>query len=107
MFSYFRHESRLIREGGIIRSLAGSFIFGGVMPIMMGLTFTVFVVSGGELTSQRVFTTLSIVNPLRLTSITFVVNSFFLLYETRVALKRIQVNIYHEWNYHGKTSNVE
>ncbi len=61
---------------------------------MMGVTFLTFVATGGELTPQRVFTTLSLLTLLRRTNGTFLIRGFFLLNEASVALHRIQVHEY-------------
>ena len=55
------------------------------------LVFTVYVTTGGTLTPKKVFTTLSLVTFLRLTSIHFVILNALGMSEGRVALKRIQV----------------
>ena len=68
-----------------------AFNFGCLQPLMVGMTFLVFVAAGGELTPQRVFTTLSLLSQLRRTSGAYLVRSFFLLNEASVALQRIQV----------------
>ena len=86
-----RHESRLIRYGGVIKALASAFNYGGAISIMMGLTFLTFIGTGGKLTTQRVFTTLSLVVFLNRISVDFIVRCFFLLSEATVALNRIQV----------------
>ena len=58
---------------------------------MMALTFITFAAVGGEVTPRRVFTTLSLIGFLRRSSIAFIVRCFFVVYEARVALVRIQV----------------
>ena len=87
----FRHETKLIRYGGVIRTLTSAFNFGVFLQLMMGVTFLVFVATGGELTPQRVFTTLSLLHHLRRTNGAFMIRSFFLLNEASVALSRIKV----------------
>lgn len=87
-----RSESLLILKGGIARALTQAFNLGIVVPVMMALTFIVFTATGGELTPRRVFTTLSLIGFLRRSSVAFLVRCFFLVYEARVALVRIQVS---------------
>ncbi len=87
----YRYEIKLIAFGGIIRVLTIAFNFGGISPFIFGTTFLVYVGAGGELTAQRVFTTLSLINVLRRISVTFIVRCFFNLYEASVANSRIQV----------------
>ena len=87
-----RSESLLILKGGITRAVTQAFNFGIAAPFMMAVTFIVFTAAGGELTPRRVFTTLSLIGFLRRSSIAFIVRCFFLVYEARVALVRIQVN---------------
>ena len=82
---------KLIAIGGVIRMLTTAFNFGGLITLVFGVTFLVYAGSGGELSAQRVFTTLSLVNILRRISVTFIVRCFFLLYEASVANSRIQV----------------
>ena len=67
------------------------FILGGLQPLMVGMTFLVFVATGGELTPQRVFTTLSLLSQLWRTNGFFLIWNFFFLNEVSVALQRIQV----------------
>ena len=86
-----RHEVKLITYSGIIRNLSISFNVAGIRPFIMGVTFLVFVGTGGELTTKKVFTTISLFTVLS-TSIIFLVRCFFLLYEAFVAIKRIQVS---------------
>lgn len=88
---YFRLESLLILKGGVARTLTQAFNFAIAVPLMMALTFITFAAVGGEVTPRRVFTTLSLIGFLRRSSIAFIVRCFFLVYEARVALVRIQV----------------
>ena len=87
-----RLESVLILKGGIARALTQAFNFGIAVPFMMALTFIVYTAVGGELTPRRVFTTLSLIGFLRRSSIAFIVRCFYLVYEAKVALVRIQVS---------------
>ena len=88
-----RLETILILKGGITRTLTQAFNIGIALPLMMALTFITFAAVGGEVTPRRVFTTLSLIGFLRRSSITFIVRCFFIVYEARVALVRIQVTI--------------
>ena len=74
------------------RALTQAFNFGIAVPVMMALTFIAFTATGGELTPRRVFTTLSLIGFLRRSSTAFIVRCFFLVYEARVAIVRIQVS---------------
>ena len=89
--SHYRLETVLILKGGIARTLTQAFNFGIAVPFMMALTFITFAAVGGEVTPRRVFTTLSLIGFLRRSSIAFIVRCFFVVYEARVALVRIQV----------------
>ena len=57
----------------------------------MGVTFLIFVAVGGELTPQRVFTTLALLNHVRRTNGIYLIRNFFHLNEASVALSRIQI----------------
>lgn len=83
---------KLITYGGIIRNISISFNITGVTTLIVGVTFLVFEGAGGKLTLQKIFTTLSLFYVLKRTSITFIVFSFFNVYEGFVAIKRIQVS---------------
>ena len=91
MYLSLRHETKLIRYGGLIQALTTLFTFAGFQQLMTGVTFLTFVATGGELTLQRVFTTISLLILLKRNAGTFLIRGFFLLYEVSVALKRIQV----------------
>ena len=88
-----RREIKLIAFGGVINVLTAAFNFGGVVPFMFGTMFLVYAGNGGELTVQRVFTTLSLVIFLRRVTLLFMVRCFFLLYEASIANTRIQVSL--------------
>ena len=64
------------------------------LPAIMTLTFTTFVATGGLLTPRRVFTVFSLVDVVRINSITYVNYALFLLLESFVATGRIQVGSY-------------
>ena len=85
-----RHESNIIFQGALIRACNLGFMIVSVTFITW-LVFTVYVTTGGTLTPKKVFTTLSLVTFLRLTSIHFVILNALGMSEGRVALKRIQV----------------
>ena len=89
---YFRHESRLIRYGGVIRSLTSAFTFSAILQLLLGLSVIVFVATGGELTARRVFTSLALLSHVRRISGAFLIRGIFLLYEAHVATTRIQVS---------------
>ena len=84
----------LILKGGIARALTQAFNFGIALSFMMALTFITFAAIGGEVTPRRVFVTLLLIGFLRRSTIAFIVRCFFLVYEARVALVRIQVSEY-------------
>jgi len=90
-----RREVKLIAFGGIIRALTAAFNVGGSITFIFGTTFLVYAGTGGELTAQKVFTTLSLVNVLRQITVIFVVDAFYLMYEASVANTRIQVSYVH------------
>ena len=92
-FQCCRHEIKLVAFGGTIRTLTMAFNLGGVVPFVFGTVFLVYAGSGGELTAQRVFTTLSLINIVRRISVTFIIRCFFHLYEASVANTRIQVSL--------------
>lgn len=92
-----RHETKLIVIGGVLRIVTSAFNFGGVVTFIFGTTFLVYAGSGGELSAQRVFTTLALVDLLRRISVTLIVHCFFLLYEASVANSRIQVCFVFSW----------
>jgi len=83
--------------GGIIRALTTAFNSGGSITFIFGTTFLVYAGSGGELTAQQVFTTLSLVNVLRVVILIYVVNGFYHMYDASVANARIQVSYGHEF----------
>ena len=56
------------------------------------LVFSVFTASGGTLTAKRLFTTLSMVNHVRVTGMAFTSRAAFTFSGARVAVSRIQVD---------------
>ena len=59
--------------------------------VMLLLIFAVFVGTGGVLVPRSVFTTLSLVERVRITAGRFLIHEFYLLSEANVALTRIKV----------------
>ena len=82
---------KLIACGGVIRLMCTAFSSTGFITVAAGVPFLAFVVTGGELTSQKVFTILPFMYFLGETNISYIVKCFFLVTEVSVALKRIQV----------------
>ena len=90
LITYHRMESRLIQFAGLIR--AGLYGFELVFHIIvLYVTFSVYASTGGEVTSRKVFTTLSLILLLRLTSVFFFMNAILTISEGTVAIKRLQV----------------
>jgi len=87
-----RRESALILYAGFIRGAALGFMIVFV-NIVMFITVTAFVTNGGKLTSKGVFTTISLLINLRLTSVHFFVQNILGIVEAQVAARRLQVNI--------------
>ena len=87
-----RKESLIIFQGALIRACNYAFYTVSVVTIMFML-FTTYVKMGGELTPKRIFTTLSLLTILRLTSIHFLILSLLGLNEGRVASTRITVSM--------------
>lgn len=88
---FSRHETLLIKYGGLVRVLTVTFQISGSLQVMTGVSVLIFIATGGNLTTQRVFTTLSLVSALNSRSGINLVVSFFYLYEVMVALSRIEV----------------
>ena len=81
----------MITYGGLIRTLSLTFNFAGSTTLIFGVTFLVFIGAGGELSTQKVFTTLALFNVLCRTNIIYAVRCFFQMYEASVGVQRIQV----------------
>ena len=80
----------IIVKGALIQSLnLGYFSFS--LPVILFVTFSVYASGGGTLTPKRVFTTLSLLSLIRVTSVHFIVQAALTLSEGRVAIQRIQV----------------
>lgn len=88
----FRLESLLVLKGGIVRALTIALKMNIATPFMLFLTFIGFAAAGGVLTPRKVFTVLSLIEFLKRSSISYAANSFFFVYEARIALTRIQVS---------------
>ena len=58
--------------------------------LVLYVTFTIYTANGGQLTAKKVFTTISLLLLLRLTSVHFLVNSILGVVEARVAAIRLQ-----------------
>ena len=80
----------IIVKGALIRGLNLGF-YSFSLPVILFVTFSVYASVGGTLTPKRVFTTLSLVSLIRLTSVHFIVLASLTLSEARVAIQRIQV----------------
>ena len=76
-----------------MRVLTVTFQISGSLQVMIGISVIVFLTTGGNLTTQRLFTTLSLVSALNSRSGINLVVSFFYLYEVMVALSRIEVSV--------------
>ena len=90
VFGFHRRESSLILGAGLIHA----YNIVSVMisrSLIMCIVFITFVGTGGLLNPQRVFTTLSLVQILRLTSGLFLARSIVMLSEASVAESRIKV----------------
>ena len=91
---FISNEARLIKIGGLIRTLIAGFNFGVALNLYMAITFLVFVGTGGELNPRRVIITLSLLGFLRNISASFLIRCVFLLFEAKVGFTRIQVSIF-------------
>ena len=87
-----RLESTLILKGGLVRAFSLAFMIVSI-TIMSFIVFSVYTGTGGILTPKKVFTVLSLLINLRLTSVHFVVQNALAMSEGHVAISRIQVNI--------------
>ena len=87
-----RKEIRIIFLAGMFRAvnLAFFYVSLGVVNLLMFSTFTL--ATGNSLTPSIVFTTLSLTQSLRVTTISFMVVGIFGLQEAKVAFTRIQVS---------------
>ena len=87
----------IIIKGALIRGLNLGF-YSFSLPVILFVTFSVYASVGGTLTPRRVFTTLSLISLIRLTSVHFIVQAALTLSEARVAAQRIQV-LFHTHTY--------
>ena len=62
--------------------------------VVMYVVFTVYTATGGELTPKKVFTTLSLVFTLHLTTVSFLTQGILGIVEASVATRRLQVSIH-------------
>ena len=87
--SFYRNESFIIFQGAIIRACTLANMIVSV-SIIMWLMMTAYVGTGGEPTTRQVFTTLSLLTTLRLSTYFFVL-AILGYSEGQVAISRIQV----------------
>ena len=90
-FCIYRQESKLIRYAGLIKTVMMLFSYSGMIQFILGLTLIVFVVSGGELKAQYVFTSLAMFSVLIKSCGVHLVKGIFLIFESTVAIQRVQV----------------
>jgi len=90
VFGFHRRESSLILRAGLIQAYNIVLVMIS-RSLIMCIVFSTFVGTGGLLNPQRVFTTLSLVQILRLTSGHFLARSIVMLSEASVAESRIKV----------------
>ena len=86
----YRSEMMIIMKAALIQGISFSIFFFS-MPVILFVTFSVYASVGGTLTPKRVFTTLSLLSLIRLTSVQFIVQASLMLSEAGVAIQRIQV----------------
>ncbi len=86
-----RTEVLKVLQGGIIRAISTAFVFSVSKLSIMYLIVLPFSLTGSSLSPRSVITTLSLIDVIRLRLVSFVVQSFFLVYEAYVAIVRIQV----------------
>lgn len=86
-----RSESGRIRMSNYIRALIlGPFLVSTKFVIF--LTFVVFVYTGGTLTAEKVFVTISLYQAVRLSTTLFIPFAIQFISETRVTIKRLEVS---------------
>ena len=59
--------------------------------IVIYITFTIYTATGGELSAKKVFTTISLLINIRLTTVHFFIQNILGIVEARVASVRLQV----------------
>ncbi len=92
MSVFFRKESLIILKGGLVRAFGLAFMIVSV-TIMTFLVFSVYTATGGILSPKKVFTVLSLLLILRLTSVHFLVQNSLAMSEGFVAISRINVSL--------------
>lgn len=99
LWSFSRRESKLIRNGGLVKALASTFGSAGILQLMQGLTFIVFLAMTNRenLTAQRVFSSLALLSLLRRIGGAHLIKAIFLTHEVKVAVKRLQVCELHNY----------
>lgn len=90
MIFILRQESDKIKRTSRYRALNAS-IFIIAIPLMTLTMFVTYVLNGGSLTSEKVFTVIGIFMSARVVMTIFVPNSIMFLKEGGVSMKRIQV----------------
>ena len=85
----------IILKGSIIRAINLSYYI-VALPTIMFVVFSVYASIEGtcSLTPKKVFTTLSLLTFVRLTSVNFLLKGIIQVAEAKVALKRITVCMY-------------
>lgn len=86
-----RKESFIILQAGLIRAASLGFMIVS-LNIVMYIIFTAYTATGGILTPKKVFTTLSLLIFLRLTTVHFFIQNVLAMVEGRVATVRLQVH---------------
>ena len=86
----YRMESKIILHGGMVRASSLGFTFVS-LTLLMFLLFSTYTATGGELTPKKVFTSLSLLIFLRLTTVHFFIQNVLAMTEGRVAVVRLQV----------------
>ena len=77
-------------KGGIVRAVSLGFMIVS-LTLIMYLVFSVYTGTGGILSPKKVFTTLSLLIVLRLTSVHFAIQAALAISEGRVAVVRLRV----------------
>ena len=77
-------------KAGLVRGSSLAFVIMSVSLIMY-IVFAVYTSTGGELTPKKVFTTLSLLIVIRLTTVHFFIQNTLAMVEGRVATIRLQV----------------
>ena len=86
----FRKESALVLQAGFTRAIGLAFMI-VFINIVTYITFAAYTASGGELSAKKVFTTISLLIGIRLTSVFQFIQNILGIVEARVASVRIQV----------------